>query len=118
MGDTTGHVVAWAVAAGTVTQAIGPVIRWLSRHRLQQRRTTLEEVQQGQANLDASHLRLERENQRLTREINDVRTALLLEQGRSNDLEKELERIRERCDDCERFVRMMGRRSDLPEKPT
>jgi len=114
---TDGHIVAIATAAGLLAQGVGPSFRYLAGARLARKKLTLQTLAARQTDVEASYGRLERENQRLTREVADLRTALSLERSEHEETRGKLERITERCDQCERWMRIIGRRGDLPDPP-
>lgn len=89
------------------TQGIAPTLRFIGRNRLTARKLQLEEVAERQNELDASYVRLERENVRLEDTISVLRKEL-------DTARRELAAVQERCDHCERLMRLMGRRDDFP----
>lgn len=109
-GNNPGGVAAIAAAVAILAQGIGPLVRVLAGSRLALRKATLREVSIKQDELDSSYVRLERENERLHAEVIDLREDLEREREARRETDRELDRIRERCDDCERYMRMLGKK--------
>lgn len=109
------HNVLTSVVVVAVIQAIPPLFRMLLGQRLINRKATIRELTRVQANAEQAYQRLERENVRLDRELGEVREELRREEVGHAMTRRELAEIRDRCEHCERLMKLMGRRTDWPE---
>lgn len=108
--DSMAELPIWiqAIAAGIGAQLIVPLFRIMFGSRIAQKKIKLEALKQHQDEIDSAYIRLERENVRLRAQMDE------LEEENKQQREHIIE-LRGRCEACERFVRMMGRRGDLQQ---
>lgn len=114
---TDGHIVAVATASGIAFQAFLPVFRKLWGRRFALHKMRMEEAASRENVADHSYTRLKQDYDRLAGEVDVLRRDLEAEREEHQQTKDKLERVTTRCEQCERWMRLIGRRGDVPPPP-